>query len=149
MSTYSRRKPWTVRRHKCSSGISRKMVGSGTQTRLSRHRSEGSLLHQCPYCETLMLPVNPPNLTKTKRSKLERVFSYPNENQDPTTDHHHHHHHQKQQQQEREEAIYYYQPKYKQIVVSHKTIRIKQTNIKKKTTDSHSSVSPILCEIKS
>ncbi|CAH8842201.1 unnamed protein product [Trichobilharzia szidati] len=136
-ATYSRGKPWTVRRHKCSSAISRKMVGSGTQTRLSRHRSEGSLLHQCPYCETLMLPVNPPNLTKTKRSKMERVFSYPNENQDPTD-----------QQQETEEAIYYYQPNYKQIVVSHKTIRTKHTNIKK-TTDSRSPSSPILCEIKS
>ncbi|CAH8842197.1 unnamed protein product [Trichobilharzia szidati] len=84
-----------------------------------------------------MLPVNPPNLAKTKRSKMERVFSYPNENQDPTD-----------QQQEREEAIYYYQPNYKQIVVSHKTIRTKHTNIKK-TTDSRSPSSLILCEIKS
>ncbi|CAH8519272.1 unnamed protein product [Heterobilharzia americana] len=136
--TYSRGKPWTIRRHKCSSGVSRRMVGSGTQTRLSRHRSEGSLLHQCPYCETLMLPVNPPNLRKTKPCKIERILSLPNEYQQSV----------EQQPQLQEEAIYYYQPNYKQIVVSHKTTRTKHTNITK-TTDSHLPSSPMPCEVKS
>ncbi|CAH8521084.1 hypothetical protein MS3_00006740 [Schistosoma haematobium] len=131
--TYSRSKPWTVRRHKCSSGISRRMTGSSTQTRLSRHRSEGSLLHQCPYCDTLMLPVNPPNLSKPKINKVERVLSFPDEYYQPT---------EQNLSQEEGEDIYYYQPNYKQIVVSHKTTRTKHMNITK-TSESHLPVSSL------
>ncbi|CAI2726988.1 unnamed protein product [Schistosoma spindalis] len=131
--TYSRSKPWTVRRHKCSSGISRRMTGSSTQTRLSRHRSEGSLLHQCPYCDTLMLPVNPPNLSKPKINKVERVLSFPDEYYQPI---------EQNLSQEEGEDIYYYQPNYKQIVVSHKTTRTKHMNITK-TSESHLPVSSL------
>ncbi|KAK4469548.1 hypothetical protein MN116_007089 [Schistosoma mekongi] len=139
--TYLRSKPWTIKRHKCSSGISRRLNGSGTQNRLSRHRSEGSLLHQCPYCDTLMLPVNPPNLTKPKKCKVERVLSFPGEVHIPQND-----------EREEEEAIYYYQPNYKQIIISHKTTRTQHTNITK-TSESHlptsSTSSDIICKPKS
>ncbi|CAH8518087.1 unnamed protein product [Schistosoma rodhaini] len=132
-ATYSRSKPWTVRRHKCSSGISRRMTGSSTQTRLSRHRSESSLLHQCPYCDTLMLPVNPPNLSKSKINKVERILSFPDEYYHPI---------EQNLSQEEGEDIYYYQPNYKQIIVSHKTTRTKHMNVTK-TTESHLPISSL------
>ncbi|CAH8479696.1 unnamed protein product [Schistosoma turkestanicum] len=131
--TYSRSKPWTVRRHKCSSGISRRLTGSGLQTRLSRHRSEGSLLHQCPYCDTLMLPVNPPNLGKSKNNKTGRILSFPGEYDQPI---------ESNLSQVEGEDIYYYQPNYKQIIVSHKTTRTKHMNITK-TSESHLPISTL------